>query len=210
MESAGASYGAERDERNSRPKARERTPLSLNLFVVTLVAFVLLLLAKAAISGLYLRLTPLYFSATNLALAQEDKTRPDPAIEERERTLRKRERELSDREMLLKKREEGLVPLKNEIDAKLEELNDLQTRLTAFAKKLAERENALKDAKISHLVALYSSMEPAKAAVIMDKLNIDTIVRIFKNMKGKSAGKILAVMKPEKGAMISERLSQLD
>ena len=58
------------------------------------------------------------------------------------------------------------------------------------------------------LVALYSAMEPAKAASIMAKLNMNTVVRILANMKGKSAGKILAMMDPERGATISENLSQ--
>ena len=95
-------------------------------------------------------------------------------------------------------------------DAKIEELNELQTRLTLFAKDLADREEALKDSKITHLVALYSSMEPARAAVIMDRLNMDTIVRILSNMKGKVAGQILAAMDPGKGATISERLSKME
>lgn len=53
-------------------------------------------------------------------------------------------------------------------------------------------------------------MEAANAASIMDKLQIDTIVLILSNMKGKSAGQILAMMNPEKGALISERLSKTE
>jgi len=124
--------------------------------------------------------------------------------------LRKKDQELKEKETLLKRKEEELLPLKKEIDTKLEELNTLQTSLTAYAKKLAEREKALKDSKIGHLVALYTAMDAAKAAVIMDKLKTDTMVRILSNMKGKPAGKILALMAPEKSAMISERLSQTD
>ena len=110
----------------------------------------------------------------------------------------------------MKRQEKALLPLKNEVDAKIEELNELQSSLTTYAKSLAEREKALKDSKISHLVALYSSMDAGKAAVIMDKLNNETIVRILANMKGKSAGQILAMMPPEKGALISEKLSRMD
>ena len=53
-------------------------------------------------------------------------------------------------------------------------------------------------------------MEANKAASIMDKLPIDTVVRILGNMKGKSAGQILAMMSPEKGATISVKLSKTD
>ena len=182
----------------------------MNILMVTIFAFTLLLLAKIVVSGLYLQLGPVHLSAANLAQAQEDEVETDPTFEDMEKILSKREKELNDKEVLLNKREEALHPLEKEIDGKLEELNELQTTLTAFAKKLAEREKALKDTKIAHLVALYSAMEPAKAAGIMDKLNINTLVRILNNMKGKTAGKILAMMAPEKGAMISERLSRMD
>ena len=103
-----------------------------------------------------------------------------------------------------------MLPLKKEIESKLAELNDLQARLADYAKNLAEKEKALTDAKNNHLVALYSAMDPSKAAAIMDKLQLTTVVLILHNMKGKSAGQIMAMMNPERGAIISEKLSQLD
>ena len=178
--------------------------------MITVFAFLFLLLAKVVISGIYLHITPVQFSTTDLALAEEEETQSDSSITEKERLLRKKEMELKEQEIALKKMGEELLPLKKEIDAKFEELNELQVRLTAFAKELAEREKALNDAKIGHIVTLYSAMDAARAAVIMDKLNIDTIVRILANMKGKSAGQILAMMEPEKGAIISEKLSRLE
>ena len=90
------------------------------------------------------------------------------------------------------------------------ELTELQTTLTAYAKNLADREKALQDARNGHLVAAFTAMEPAEAARIMSKLELSTIVLIMRNMKGKSAGKVLAAMDPEKGAVISEQLSQQD
>ena len=150
------------------------------------------------------------FSTSNIALAEEDEIGPNIVLAEKERMLRKKEQELKEREERVSKQEKDLAPLQNEIDAKLEELNTLQTRLTVFAKQLAEREKALNDAKMKHLVSLYSAMEPARAAVIMQQLNMDTVVRILANMKGKSAGKIVAMMEPGKGATISERLSKMN
>ncbi|MBW2097168.1 MAG: hypothetical protein JRI80_20120, partial [Deltaproteobacteria bacterium] len=122
--------------------------------------------------------------------------------------LRKKEKELRDREDRVKKRENELQLLQDKIDARMSELNDLQTKLLNFSKKLAQREKALKDAQMSHLVALYSAMDPGKAAAIMDKLNLKTVVRILKYMKGKNAGKIMAMMDPDRGATISEALSK--
>ena len=152
---------------------------------------------------------PLRGTGANLAMAQE-KTQTDTAEDGMVKTIYVKERELKERERLLIERERELLPLKKEVDQKLEELNEVQTSLTAYARELAERERVLKDTKIAHLVALYSSMDPAKAAGIMDKLSIDIVVRILGNMKGKSAGKIMAMMAPEKGAVISENLSKMD
>jgi len=173
-----------------------------------------LIAGKLLISGLILRLVPVPPSLDNVVLAEVQKQtdEPDPAEVNRELAamLKKKEQELNDREDRLSRREQELAPLKEEIDRKLEELNEIQSRLTLFAKKLAEREEALNSAKLEHLVSLYSAMDPAKAAEIMNKLKLDTVVLILGQMKGKVAGKILGVMDAEKGALISEKLSHLN
>jgi len=168
-----------------------------------------LLGAKVFLNGWYLTSAPRKTDAPGLVLAEEAKTPPKKEIPLAER-LHKKEKELQEREEHVKKRESELQLLQDKIDARMSELNDLQTKLLAFSKKLAQREQALKDAKMSHLVALYSAMEPGKAAAIMDKLNLKTVVRILKYMKGKNAGKIMAMMDPERGATISEALSKSD
>lgn len=110
----------------------------------------------------------------------------------------------------VKKKEEELVPLKKDIEEKLGELNDLQARLTTYAKTLADREEALKNSKMAHLVELYTAMEPTKAAAIMEKLKMETAVLILRHMKGKAAGQIIALMKPETGAQVVEKPSRMD
>jgi flagellar motility protein MotE (MotC chaperone) len=167
---------------------------------------------KILISGLYLHLAPDARPFGNIVLADEkNQNQPPDLIEENRQLaqrLKKKEQELKDWEFQLNKREQELEPLKKEIDLKLEELDEIQTRLTLFAKELAEREEALNSAKLGHLVSLYSAMDPNRAAAIMTKLNLDTVVRIMSQMKGKVAGQILAVMDVEKGAKISEKLTQ--
>jgi len=175
---------------------------------------VFLIVGKLLISGVYLHLSPFLHPFDNVVLAEEEKQAKAPDLSEENRKmaemLRKKEQELKDREALLAKREQELLPLKKEIDQKLEDLNEIQTQLTLFAKQLAEREEALNSAKIGHLVSLYSAMDPAKAAQIMDKLNLDTVVLILSKMRGKIAGQILAALETEKGALISEKLSKPD
>lgn len=179
-------------------------------------ALLLLIISKVVISGFYLQSRAIPFAVADVAMAEGEKPgntpgekAPPPAFSPIE-TMEKRNRDLNAREIELQKKEDALLPLKNEIDEKLAQLNELQARLTAYAKQLADREKALEDSKMGHLVELYTAMEPDRAAAIMDNLKISTVVRILKHMKGKSAGRILAMMKPERGAVISERLSQLD
>ena len=171
------------------------------------VVLAMLLAAKILLSGWYLTSASLNVSSPGLVLAEEGGVPGKQEIPLDEK-LRKKEKELRDREERVKKREAELQALQGKIDTRMSELNDLQTKLVSFSKKLAQREKALKDAQMSHLVSLYSAMDPGKAAAIMDKLNLKTVVRILKYMKGKSAGKIMAMMPPQKGATISEALSK--
>ena len=143
----------------------------------------------------------------NVVLAEEKKL-PEKKEIPLEQRLRTKEKELGAREEQVEKKEKELQLLQEKIDARMSELNDLQIKLLKFSKDLAQREKALKDAQMSHLEALYSAMEPGKAAAIMDKLNLETVVRILKYMKGKNAGKIMAMMDPKRGANISEALSK--
>jgi len=168
--------------------------------------FCLLFLVKIAISGLLLQEFSVSLPGEELAQAEEKTPNPDP--KEQSLRLQQREEELRAWEEDLTKREEQIQPLQEEIDRKMAELEEIQANLTAFAKTLAEREKTLKDTKVAHLVSLYQAMEPERAAAIMSKLEVATVVRILGNMRGKSAGLILAAMSPERGATISEQLSR--
>ena len=217
MESSATPLGTEKNERNSHHKVWKAIFVNRKISLIGIgLAFTLLIIAKIVSNFLYLQSGYIKFPSSNLAMA-ENKAQDDPvngAVQSSSEPplamLRKKELELKEKETLLKRREEELLPLKEEIDEKLSQLNAIQARLTSFAQELADKEKALKDVKIGHLVALYSAMEPAKAAAIMDKLKIETVVRILSSMKGKSAGQILGMMKPERGATISEKLSQTD
>lgn len=169
-------------------------------------AFCLLFLVKIGVSGLLLQGLAVPLPGDELALAEEASSPRD--MNEQALRLQQKEKELRAWEEELKEREAQIQPLQEEIDRKMAELEEIQANLTDFAKKLAEREKALKDTKVEHLVSLYQAMEPERAAAIMSKLEVATVVRILGNMRGKSAGLILAAMPPERGAAISERLSR--
>lgn len=200
--------------------------MKTKFMLVTILFLMSLLAAKIVISGLYLHFDTLKVPVMNIAISQEDiikqaaageavAQQPDadqPATDliATAAELKKKEQELKEREAAVLKKEQELAPLQAEVDARIEQLNELQETLTAMAKEIAEKEQTLQDEKITHLVSLYSNMDATKAARIMDKLDMDTVVKILANMKGKSAGQILAAMSAEKGALISERLSRTE
>ena len=111
--------------------------------------------------------------------------------------------------------ERKLKELKAEIDASREELETLRkqietslTRLESKEKAVNEERKAEEEKKIKQLVKLYSSMKPKKAAGIVNAMDLTTAQRLFMNMKGDLAGKILAYVEPQRAARISERLAE--
>jgi flagellar motility protein MotE (MotC chaperone) len=203
------SIGTEGNKRSSDNQTRKKFPLKPNFYITTLVLFFILLGVKVILSGFFLNTSPLSIAATGVAMAQETpKENAPPAVTPMDQNLRQREQALLQKEEELKKMQVELLPLREEIDTRMAELNELQNSLTAKAKTLAEKEKVIQDTKIAHLVKLYSTMEAKKAADILDRLQIDTVVRILGNMKGKEAGGIMAMLPLEKGAIISEKLSE--
>ena len=179
---------------------------SKKAFIFLMLLLGAMVVAKMVLSGLYL--SSHYFGSEALAKQKEKVQQQDPPALITEKSLIKREQELKKKEEEIAKKEKEYLALKEETEAKMAELTELQVKLANYAKKLAQREKALKDAKMAHLVSLYAAMEPAKAAAIMEKLRMETVVKILRNMKGKAAGRIVAMMSPERGARISEELSK--
>ena len=102
----------------------------------------------------------------------------------------------------IQREREQLVVLQKEIEKKLIELSKLQDDI----KEIIAKKSAAHERKIKHLIKVYSSMAPKKAAELIEKLDVDIIIEVFSNMKGDSVGKILSYVEPEKAAVISERL----
>ncbi len=113
-------------------------------------------------------------------------------------------RRLHKRELELDQRERDLRLLKKEIEERISQLKALEERLRgplAKAKKESEE-------RFMHLVGVYSSMEPQRAALLLEKMDEDTVVRLFSAMKSKKVAKILSFMEEDKAARISARLSR--
>lgn len=120
-------------------------------------------------------------------------------------TLEDKRRRLEKQRSELDAEREKLEALKKEIEGKLSRLTAVQT---AIESKLEERKT-IRDERLKHLIKIYTTMPPKKAAALIDKLEMDVVIALFSRMKGDSVGQILPYVSPERAAKISERLAKL-
>jgi flagellar motility protein MotE (MotC chaperone) len=128
-------------------------------------------------------------------------------LEEKRLQIKKQEERLKEEQMKLK-------ALKLELSDKIGELETMHRKieesLQKIERKRSEKEVVSKEAqekKIKQLVKMYSTMKPKQAGAIFNSMDIVIAEKIFMNMKGDAAGKILAYVESSKAALISERLA---
>ncbi len=107
------------------------------------------------------------------------------------------------KEAELKRKEKELKKLEKIIQQKIEE----QKRLAQKIENLIKKAEVLRDKKIKHLVKVYSNMDPARAAQVLEKLDTSLAVKILAGMKGRIAGEILSNMDSKRAAELSEALT---
>jgi len=116
--------------------------------------------------------------------------------------LKKMESELKEKERFLEKKEKNLEFLQSDITGKIENLTHLRDEIRAeIAKKEADEER-----KFKHLIKIYSTMKPARAAGLIDKLDLNFAIELLAEMRGDTVGSILSFVNVEKAAQISEGL----
>ncbi|MBF0224202.1 MAG: hypothetical protein HQK76_01990 [Desulfobacterales bacterium] len=104
--------------------------------------------------------------------------------------------------------------VKQEIESKIQELSNLNNQIEANLKKISEiettkanQQKAEEEVKIKQLVKVYTTMKPKTAAGLIDKLEIDVVMKIFQRMKGDQIAQILAYVNQDRAAKISELLA---
>ncbi|MDI6852304.1 MAG: hypothetical protein QME75_01700 [Deltaproteobacteria bacterium] len=101
-------------------------------------------------------------------------------------------------------KEEQLRILQKEVEDRLQELKGLQLKIL----DLMEEEKRIKHEHNRHLVSTLTAMPADRAARLLEKMEEETAVMLLRNLKGKEAGAILAVLSPDKAARLSQRLLQ--
>lgn len=94
----------------------------------------------------------------------------------------------------------SLKKIEKAIDDKLKSLEEERD----FFIKTVQKEKDLSEERTKDLVELYGKMEPKKAASIMEQLDKDLTISLFKKLNKKQVTKILESMAPDKSTMLTE------
>lgn len=130
--------------------------------------------------------------------------------------LDQRKRMLDRKEEALRVAEARLVSLKSEIEQILAQheqevkTTEAARLATATTKKAAEQKQAkaeadARQASLGQLAKMYETMPPEEAAARLEKMPQERALQLLRLLKGKTAGAILALVRPEKAAKLTER-----
>ena len=118
--------------------------------------------------------------------------------------LKQRQRAVERREEALRTEEARLLSLKNDIEQLLARQVQLSKTGPNSKQKPIDAESAAK-ATVDQVVKMYETMPPEEAAARLEKLPIEMALDVLRSLKGKTAGTILASVKPDKAAKLTER-----
>ncbi len=118
-------------------------------------------------------------------------------LQERRQELDSRARELEIRESLLKAHEQR-------IDAKVEELKGVETRITAANHQKDEADAQ----RFKGIVKMYENMKPKDAAKIFDRLDMTVLIDVASHMKPQIMSDVLAQMQPDAAEKLTVELAR--
>lgn len=120
-------------------------------------------------------------------------------------TLEQKRLKIEKERLQLDEERQRLDGLKKEIDKKIAKLSEIQNAVQATLNE----KKTVRDNRLKHLIKIYTTMPPKKAAMLIDKLEMGVVIALFSRMKGDNVGQILPYVSPAKAAKISERLAKL-
>ena len=131
----------------------------------------------------------------------------DPLMTEKKlmASLLESQKKVQDREAVLQSREKKLRLLKTEILSKIDELREIEKRLTVVVEAIKE----VDDKKYQDLARVYESSPPPQASAMLEKMDKKTAAAIIMNMKSKKAGAIWGHISPSKAIEITKEITNL-
>jgi flagellar motility protein MotE (MotC chaperone) len=118
------------------------------------------------------------------------------SLQQRRQELETRAREIEVRDSLLKAAE-------RRIEQRLQELKEMEARLTGASAKKDEAETA----KFKSLVSMYENMKAKDAAKIFDRLDLRILVEVVNAMNPRRMADILGLMQPEAAERLTVELA---
>jgi len=157
---------------------------------------------SAAMQALGDHLIPSAEAAASMAIAEESFSAP--AERELLESLRTTRKKLTAMEKSLGEREKEAEAAESKAAERIVELEKLEARI----QELLLQEESIKSKKIKRLTAVYEGMTADKAAPVIAKMELATVVKMFLRMDEKKVGKILSFLPPEKAVTISQALTR--
>lgn len=114
-------------------------------------------------------------------------------------------KQLAARSQALDRREQAMNSAEAQLNARLAQLKQLEGKLTTMLNEA----NSIKDARMVHLIDVYTNMKPRQAGAVLATLDEPTAVKVLAGMKGRQAGNILTFVPPKKAASLSVALTRL-
>ena len=183
--------------------------------LLTQLFLVSLILVKIVLGGVFIyraEFNPLVFG--NEAMASEEVQEEPVTTEDTGENLAydekidlelflARQSDLQRQAEELERKRAELLEIQEELTKKLATLTELRNEIRAM---MAERE-AADQAKMRHLIKVYSAMKPQKAASLVEQLDTAFAIELLSQMKGEVVGDILSFVNVEKAARISQGLA---
>ena len=118
-------------------------------------------------------------------------------LQERRQELDSRARELEIRESLLKAHEQR-------IEAKVEELKGVETRIATATHQKDEADAE----RFKSIVKMYENMKPKDAAKIFDRLDMTVLIDVASHMKPQIMSDVMAQMQPDNAEKLTVELAR--
>jgi len=134
---------------------------------------------------------------------------PPAAVSDEERALlldlRHRRELLDAKAKLLDQREAEMQAADRKLDARVQQLTALQTRLEALEATRQEHQSE----NWAGLVKTYEAMKPRDAAAIFDALDMQVLLQVLDRMQERRAAPVLAAMQPDRARLATQLLAEM-
>lgn len=136
-------------------------------------------------------------TTTNIPEYSEAELAVLQGLASRREELERRSGDLDQREALLKAAEQR-------IEAKVQELKQLQGTMEALVRKYDDEEETRKKS----LVKIFETMKPAEAARIFEQMDLPILLDIIERMKERNAAPVLAQMHPARAKQVTAEIAR--